>query len=353
MLTDPVEIALLRLVAQRVVVPLPTAADVVRWLTAVQGQDDAGAITSIALRTARRERAEVLAAYDSGEIVRSWPMRGTLHVVPAEDLGWMLQLMTPRVLAGAARRRAQLGLDAGVLTRAEELTRLALAGGQALRRSELMSVWEHAGLAPAGGRGYHLLANLCQRGVLCYGPTAGGEQLIVLLGEWVPRPRRLDREAALAELALRYFRSHGPATVKDLMRWSGLVAADVRAGIALSRDRLDSVTDGDQQYFLDPATPELLAAHRAEATGVVLLPGFDEVILGYADRTPNLAAEHADRIVPGGNGVFRSTVLSGGQVVGTWRHSGRPSARRIDTTPFTTFDADLVVAVGQAYEQLP
>src|SRR3954465_10593389 len=126
-MTTPHEVALLRLVAQRIAgPPWPTAAETVRWLTAVQAQDYPGALTSVALRTEGATRTGVEAALDAGEVVRSWPMRSTLHLVAAEDLGWLLELCGPRVLAGAAKRRGGLGLTEADTERARELAVAAL-----------------------------------------------------------------------------------------------------------------------------------------------------------------------------------------------------------------------------------
>lgn len=345
------EVALLRLVAQRVAGPrLPGPAAAVEHLLAVQAQDLPGAMTSIALRTADPSRAAVVAAFDDGAIVRSWPMRGTLHAVPAVDLGWMVALMSERPRAAAARRRQQLGLDDEVLRRAEELALSALRadGVRGLSRAELLAVWGAEGLPTDAGRGYHLLAHLAQTGVLCLGPFRDDEQLFVPLAEWVPEPRRPEREAALAELALRYFRGHGPATVKDLMRWASLPARDVRAGLALVADRLDTLDVDGVTHHLDPDLPDLLAAHRDEARAVHLLPGFDEVVLGYADRSATVPDHHADRIVPGGNGVFRPVVVVDGVAVATWRAVGRGAARRVETSAFGEDDAALDPAVADA-----
>lgn len=348
------EIALLRLVAQRLAGPgHASAAEAVRWLTAAQAQDPAGAITSMALRIAGGSRAAVEAAYDAGEVVKSWPMRGTLHLVAAEDLPWILGLCAPRVIAKSAARHAELDLDDRVVRRAEDLTREALGAGRSARRDELLAVWEKANVAAAGPRGYHILRHLAMAGVVCFGPVSGGEQAIVLVDEWVPRPRRPERDEALGELALRYFRSHGPATVKDYTRWTGLTAADVKAGLAIARPHLATIRAGDVEYLMDPATPDLLAAHRAEARRVLLLPGFDEYMLGYADRSAALPAEHAGRIVPGGNGVFQPTVVSGGQVVGTWRLTGKPGRREVAAVPFTSFTKSVASAIPKRYAAGP
>ncbi|MFC0532786.1 winged helix DNA-binding domain-containing protein [Phytohabitans kaempferiae] len=348
------EIALLRLAAQRLAGPgHASAAEAVRWLTAAQAQDHGGAVTSVALRTTGGTRAEVEAAFAAAEVVKSWPLRGTLHLVAAEDLPWILALAAPRVIARSAARHTELALDEKTIGYAHELTREALAGGRSARRDELIAGWEKAGVGTSGQRGYHILRHLAMTGVLCFGPLSGGEQLLVLVDEWVPHPRRPEREEALGELALRYFRGHGPATVKDYTRWAGLTAAEVKAGIAAARPRLEAIEADGVAHLMDPTTPELLAANRKEAREVLLLPGFDEYMLGYADRTAALPAAYASRIVPGGNGVFQPTVVSGGQVVGTWRAVGRAGRRAVEATPFAAFGRAAEAAIPKRYAEGP
>ncbi|GAA4288680.1 winged helix DNA-binding domain-containing protein [Georgenia daeguensis] len=343
------DVALLRLVAQRVAgPPSPTATETVRHLCAMQAQDLPAALAAVTLRTSGDDDAGIVGALERGEVVRSWPMRGTLHLVPAEDLRWMLDLTTERLITGAARRRRQLGIDDPMLDRALELAVDALTGGRSLSRGELMGLWEDADLLGVAQRGYHLLWNLAQRGFLCLGPYVDGEQRIVLLEEWVPAPRRLGREEALGEWALRYFRGHGPATLRDFVWWTKLTVADARAGLALARPHLASIDVDGTEHLLDPATPDLLAEHRADARGVYLLPAFDEIILGYQDRSPTLPPEHAERIVPGGNGMFRPVVVAAGRAVGTWRRAGSGAARRIEAEPFTAFTPAVETAVENA-----
>jgi hypothetical protein len=350
----PREIGLLRLVAQRVAGPgLDGPTQAVRWLTALQAQDFPGALISVALRTMSRDRQAVKAALDAGEVVRSWPMRGTLHLVAAEDLVWMLRLLTPRVISGAAKRRANLGLDMDVLERARAVAVEALAGGGQLRRDGLMTAWQRSGVDTTGQRGYHMLWHAAQAGTVCLGPVHDGEQAIVLVDEWIAHQRLPDRDEALGELAERYFRGHGPATVRDFTRWTGLTAADARTGLATARMRLASFEVDGVEYLMDPATPDLLQEHREDARGLFLLPGFDEIILGYADRSATVALEHAGRIVPGGNGVFRPTVIGGGQAIGTWRHTGRGARRTITAEPFEAFPAQVGQLIDEAYAALP
>jgi hypothetical protein len=348
------EVGLLRLVAQGLAGPrAATPAEAVRRLLAAQGQDFPGAVTSVALRTAARARDAVTAALDRGEVVRSWPMRGTLHLTAAEDLPWMLDLLGTRALAGAAKRRDHLGISDDEAARTCDAVVAALSGGRRLSRAELLAAIEQAGVAVTGQRGYHLLWFAAQTGASCLGPTADGEQLFVLLADWVPTPRRLEREEALGELATRFFTGHGPATVHDLARWSGLPVSDARAGLAVARPRLESLAVEGTEHFLDPTTPERLAACRDEARRTLLLPGFDEFVLGYGDRGAVLEPEFAERIVPGKNGMFLSTVLVDGRVVGTWRYEGRGARRAAVGTPFRPEDAELLTAVPELAAALP
>lgn len=355
-LTDavtPHDIALLRLVAQRLVgPPLGSPRDAVGHLAAVQAQDEAGALVSVALRCAG-SRDDVRAAFDAGDLARTWPMRGTLHTVVADDLPWMVELMTPRPRAAAAKRRPQLGLGEDDVVRARGLAEAALAG-TALTRAELLAVWDEAGLAPSGGRGYHLIAELAQRGVLCLGPYRGSDQAFVLVADHVRRPRRLDREEALAEVALRFFRGHGPATVADLVRWTFLTATDARAGLAAVRDRLASVTVDGTEHLLAPETLAAYPGLRDAAREVLLLPGFDEIVLGYADRSMTVAPAFADRVVPGGNGVFRPTMIADGRAVGVWRTAGSGRNRRFEADPFEPpLPAEVLAAAERRWAALP
>ncbi len=353
-MTAPSEIGLLRLVAQRLAGPrLPSAAEAVRWLTAVQSQDLSGALTSVALRTEPRSRAEVEAALDAGTVVRSWPMRGTLHLTAADDLSWMLEALNARLLSARSARWAQLELTDAIAAHAAEVVVEALSGSRRAGRKQLLATMAESGIDISGQRGPHLLGFLSQTGTLCLGPRSDGEQQFVLLAEWVAEPRRLDREAALAELALRFFRSHGPATVKDLVRWAGIRVTEARAALAAVRHELVSVDVEGTEQVMDPATPDLLADFRTEAGGTFLLPGFDEFVLGYGDRSAVLEPEHSDRIVPGGNGMFRSTVVHRGRIVGTWGFSGRGANRTVVATPFTAWPKGVEGRIPELAAALP
>jgi hypothetical protein len=313
----------MRLRAQQIE-PVPRAgagvADTVRRLLALQAQDFAQALWAIGVRTPGAVRSDVLAALESGEVVRSLPMRGTLHFVPAEDLGWMLSLTAERSLQAATTRQRTLGLDRETLDRSYDIAAEALAGGHSLDRAGFMNLLESNGVSPEGQRGYHVIFYLTQKRLICWGPPSGTQQALVLVDEWIRAPRELDREEALREFALRYFRGHGPATLEDFAWWTKLTLKDARAGIAAAGGELTELALDDVSYLI--GTEE--AAASASTSGAMhALPGFDEYLLGYRDRTLPLAAEHSNRIVPGGNGIFLPVIVARGRVVGTWRRAAR------------------------------
>jgi hypothetical protein len=295
-----------------------TVAGVVEWFGAMQAQDMASGLWSLGARLPGRTAADVNAALERREAIRTWPMRGTVHLVPPADARWMLELMGVRALAGAAARRETIGLSEQTAERGVEVLAAALAGGGRLSRAQCRAALTEAGVDVSGQQGYHMLWYASQKGVTAIGPHIGKEQTFVLLDEWAPDPRRPSREEALGLIALRFFRSHGPATVPDLVRWTGLTVKDCRAGVAAAGDALAPVRVDGADMLVDAA---LVDAQIPEPAGWLALPGFDEYMLGYKDRSMMLDDAHKDSIVPGGNGVFQATLVRCGRVVGTWKRT--------------------------------
>jgi Winged helix DNA-binding domain len=297
-----------------------TPAEIVTWFGAMQAQDLGSGEWSFGVRIPGCSRAEIDIATQNREIVRTWPMRGTVHFVPPVDAKWMLELTGVRALAGAAKRREYLGLTEDIVDGAVEVIEGALRGGKRMARSELVTLLVDKGLHTRTEHGYHLLWYASQVGVTCIGPQDGNEQTFVLLDEWVPEPRRLSRDEALAELALRYFRSHGPTTRQDFAGWTGLPASDAKLSIELASDALVSVDVEGTPHVLTASlrdkAEEVIASTASE---VLLLPGFDEYMLGFKDRTLMVSKADMATVIPGGNGVFMSTIVVAGRVAGTWR----------------------------------
>jgi hypothetical protein len=343
------EIAGGRLVNQRIArPPHATPKELLAWLGAMQAQDFLGALWAIGLRLPGGTEADVRQAIVRRELLRTWPMRGTLHFVPAVDARWMLELMTPRILARAARRHQELELDAAVFARCRKLLGRVLAGPQPMPRDQIQAMLGRAGIAATGARGYHLFWRLAQEGFLCFGPHLGKQPTFVLLEEWVPRPRRLAREEALAELARRFFISRGPATLADFVWWSGLKLADARAGLALVAPHLVSLNSGGQAHYLSSAS----APVNGPRPPVFLLPSFDEYLLGYTRRDAVLEPRRVPKIIPGHNGMFKPILVVDGQVTGTWTRvvTKKSVSVTLDTfRPLTKAETQACAAAAEAY----
>jgi hypothetical protein len=310
-------------------------AEAVAWLGAVQAQDFASAKWTIGLRVAGATEADIDRAIAERAIIRTWPMRGTLHFVAAQDVHWMRQLLTPRILAASRRRHEELELTGAVMARCAKIFAKALGGGRHLTREALAALLEKAGISASGSRNYYIFWRLAQEGLICFGIHEGKQPTFTLLEEWAPTGKARDREEALTELARRYFISHGPATAQDFAAWSGLVAAEVKLGIELAAKELRQEKIDGKIYIMaaDGKAPS------PSSRGLWLLPGFDEFMLGYRDRSPSLEAKHATKIVPGSNGVFVGTVVEGGRVVGTWKREIVRGDVVVDCRAFEKFSA--------------
>jgi hypothetical protein len=343
------ELALLRLVAQGLAGPrLETAPAVAQRLLCLQGQDYWSAVASVAVRSGQTLE-QVRAGFDDGSIVRAWPLRGTLHLLAATDLGWLRALLAPRQLAGAARHEQRLGLDAGLIADATAGAAELLATAGPRSRAELNQHWTELGLDTSGERSYHLIWHLAHAGTLVLGPTRDGQQLFALSEAWLPASEPLERPAALERLARRYFGGHGPATADDLKRWANLTVADTRAAIAAARPRLATITVDETEYLLAPDTEELLAGCRREAQATLIaLPHFDELLLGYRDRDPTLTPAAAERVFASRNGVPACTVLHRGRVVATWKRPAKGSDAAVDVEAVGAVPAAVMARAKQA-----
>lgn len=339
-----------RLRSHRLTAPAPTVADAARHMLAVQSQDFRGGRWALGVRTRGAPTVrDVDAAFDRGEIVRSWTMRGTIHIVPARDLGWMLAITGERQFRGLASAHRREGLDGDDFARAERIARAALRGGGRLTRDELLGVLTSGGVETAGQRGYHLLVALSVRGVVCQGPVArredgtAREQHIVLAEEWV-------RDAATpadphAELFARYIVGHGPAGVSDFAWWSGLPLGAARRAAEAAAAGLAVTGDGDDARYTAPPGPR----RSPRAPGVIALPPFDEYYLSYADRSVVCAPELLDRVGPSKNGMVAAVLVAGGQVVGRWTHAVALARGVPELFRPAVADADEVAAALERY----
>lgn len=356
---DP-QLARTRLVAQGLITRehhSPAAA--VAALCAMQGQDLAGVIASAALRTRAGDARAVLDDLSTGALVRGYPMRGTVFLMAADDLLWMSELCAAPALRASANRRHHLGLDEARVERARELAVEALsATPEGLPRAEFLAVWEADGQPTSGGVGYHLLGYLIGEGTLCHGAWNGTDQNIALARSWVPPGSDLDgrfngdRIAATAEMLLRYLGGHGPATIRDFAWWTKLPLRDIRAALPEVAPQLESDREAEPSFWRPGLLDEVREAGK-QASRPLLLPGFDEFILGYQDRTFAMTAEQHGLLVPGNNGVFRRSVVVDGVVKGFWRRTGKPGRRTLEIDAFTPVSAPCRSRLEKLFASFP
>lgn len=340
------DIAQWRLYSQHVAqADFATPEAVVEHLVAMQAQDYPGALWSIGLRTQHATFESIENAIRDRKIIRTWPMRGTLHFVTARDARWITKLCGPRKLRSTASRERALDLNEAVFQKASDIISATLSEGKIATRSSLLDTLEDAGISTKNQRGYHILWNLSQRGLLCFGPHQGKQPTFVLLDEWLPqRPNDPTGNDALGELARRYFTSHGPATIKDFAGWTGLTLSDSKKGIEVAGRTLAYTNMQGIDYWHAPSPPTITPDTS------FLLPGFDEFLLGYKDRSAALPPEYMQKIVPGSNGMFLPTIVMNGQVVGTWKKTVHKSQTTLHLSPFTQINTSLLEPARKRYE---
>ncbi|MEA5453540.1 winged helix DNA-binding domain-containing protein [Sinomonas sp. JGH33] len=299
----------------------------VRRMGALQSQDLASGLLAVGVRTRAGTASGVAAALASGAVVRTWTMRGTLFLVAAEDVRTFVGLAADRVMRSAATRHRGLGIAEEDVAVVRKVAEDRLAGDRGLTRAELFEAFDAAGQPTAGQRGIHLLSILSHQMVLVQGPLRGRQQEFRLADEWLPRGEGLAGDDAVEHLARRYLASHGPACERDFAWWLGQPLGVVRGPFRAAAADGASLEFEGRELFCAPEVAALLGTRRG-ARAVLALPGFDELILGYQDRSVAVPDAYLERVIPGINGVFKATVSVGGRTVGTWVKGGTPSAPR-------------------------
>ncbi|MCR2813685.1 MULTISPECIES: winged helix DNA-binding domain-containing protein [Microbacterium] len=346
-----------RLRSQRLSAPAATVAEAASHMLAVQAQEFWGGRWALAARTRGSPTlSDVDAAFDRGDLVRAWTMRGTIHIVPARDLAWVLSLTGARQRQQAAGVHRAEGIDDAESLRAERAVRAALRGGGRLTRAELFAALEAAGVSTARQRGYHLLVMLSTRLVVCQGPVvprADGptrEQSFVLVDEWAGEQ---DTPAdPLAAFFTRFVTGHGPAGARDFAWWSGLPLGVARAAAEAAADEVEPVggAGGGARFVRRGPAPRRIGT----APPVLALSPFEEPYLPYADRAVMCPAPFLPEVGPSKNGMVRPILVADGEVCGVWSHSraaGRhavaPEARLFGAPAATPPSADVAAALAR------
>ena len=310
----PADVLHARLRSHRLSAPAKSVVDAADHMLAVQSQDFVAGRWALGVRT-RGEPTQraVDAAFGQGALVRAWAMRGTLHIVPARDLSWVLSVTAPRQRQQAAGRHRDLGIDDRVVDAARGALRPALADG-GCTRAEAFDLLRGVGIDPSAQRGIHLLFTLTINGEICQGPIdeQSGQQRFVATESWIRDAAQPDDP--LAELFVRYIEGHGPAGVRDFAWWSGLTLGVAREAVERARDRLREI---EADVFCAVRSPRRSVSEDT----AFALPAFDEYYISYADRSATCDPEHAAIVGPGKNGMVYPMVLGQARVVGTWSHA--------------------------------
>ncbi|MDQ6846269.1 MAG: winged helix DNA-binding domain-containing protein [Candidatus Dormibacteraeota bacterium] len=337
-----------RLRSQHLLVPAPAAAaDVVLHLGAVQSQDYPAARWAVAQRTPNLSGADVDDALTNRSILRTHVLRPTWHLVAPQDIRWMLALTAPRVKALMAYGYRRSGVDDAMLAKSNHVVTAALRGGP-LTRIELGDALRGEGIEPrVDNRLAHLMIGAELDGIVCNGPLRGKQHTYALLDEVVPPAAAKDRAVALAELAARYYTSHGPATIKDFAWWSGLSTADASTGTNTAQPRLERTDLAGRTYWFAPT------AHTT--SGAVptahLLPDFDEYTVAYADRTHLIDAADLHHMPSRMDVISNNVLVVNGRVVGSWARAVEKATVRVTVTPFQRLTKRGQTALASAAER--
>jgi hypothetical protein len=349
----PEKIVQQRLLNQRLLASsFQRAAEAVRWLGAVQAQDYAGAKWALGLRVQPTagafSDAAVEAEFDAGAILRTHLLRPTWHFVTPADIRWLLALTAPRVHIANAPYYRKVGLDDALARRINDVFAGALRGGVYLTRDELRGVLAAAGISTAGelSMNYFLMRAELD-GVICSGPRRGRQFTYALLAERVPPAPPMAREEALAELARRFFQSHGPATVHDLARWASLTLAEANSGLAAVNTQLQFDAEGGKTYWFVP--PQ--ASADTSKPLAHLLSIYDEYVIGYKEWNAVIDAANAAQLQAMGNNLTAVVILNG-RIIGTWKRTLGKRQATVTTnlfTPPSAVEREAIAAAAARY----
>jgi hypothetical protein len=319
---------------------------VVAWLGVVQAQDYAAAKWAVSQRAKGITDSVMDQALADGTILRTHILRPTWHFVTPQDIHWMLKLSAPRILALSATYFRKLELDTAIFKRSNTVLTKALQGGKQLTRAELTSALKKNGIASDDLlRFTYLIVHAELHGILCSGGRRGKQFTYALLDERVSKSRSLEKDEALAELAKRYFTSHGPATLKDYTWWSGLTATDAKNGLEMIKSTLAYEVLDDKTYWFSrsPVKEKGSVAH--------LLPNYDEYTVGYTDRSAIYDTRHNVKLDARGNFLFNNVILINGQVVGTWKRTINKNSVILELNPFFVLSKPEKQAIESAGEK--
>jgi hypothetical protein len=310
-----------------------TPKEIAMWMGALQAQDYAMSKWAFGVRILNSTESLIDDAVNSGDIIRMHLLRPTWHFVSSDDVYWILNLTAPRVKAAINFRDRQLGLSELIFKKSNSIIEKSLLKWNHLTRKELISELVKEKIDVGENRASHLLVRAETEGIICSGKQKGNEPTYALLNERVPLKDVKSRDESLEELALRYFRSHGPATLKDFIWWSGLSSGDAKKALEMNKSRFVSELIEDQTYWFYE-TQQITGNTK---NNLYLLPAYDEFLIGYSDRRASLPAGNHRKTVSS-NGIFYPAIMKNGRIVGTWKRNIKKERLLIETSLFEPGD---------------
>ena len=342
-MVDDRDIARWRLRTQRLVAPhAHSAAEVVGGLLAVQAENASQAGWAVACRTDKADPDDLAALLDSGQVLRTHVLRPTWHFVSAEDILWLLELTAPRNQPVMSKQLEAEGYDDTAMARMTDAVLQALTDLGPLTRSGMSDALRERGHELTGFQLMLLLGHIEFAALICSGPPLDGEHTYALLPDRVPKPRRLERDEALAELALRYFTGHGPATERDLAYWATLTITDARKGLAQVREQLESFEHDGRTFWHAPGQAPPKSDQHPTGHLVQIL---DEMYRGYQDSRWVLDAE---RHVPRVRETAIGMALVDGQLVAGMKRTLSARAVTFELTPHRALATSERTAIEKA-----
>ncbi|SFL12461.1 Winged helix DNA-binding domain-containing protein [Halogranum rubrum] len=321
--------------------------DAAEALCGVQAQETRSAMLSVRARTAGLVASDVEASlHEERTIVRTWSMRGTLHLVARDDLSWLLSLFGPHFAPRGPepKQLAEVGFDEAELERTMDAIRRVLDDEGPLTRDELAARLRESGVDvdPTSRTPNFLIRQAALRGVLCEVAPKAGDIAYDVVAEWVSSPAPPDRDVALATLARRYLSAYQPTTLDDFAYWSGLPKRDVRAGWESIADERSDVTFGERTLSMRTADVPDTDPTQSKTT-VRFLPGYDTYLLGYRPENRPVPTAFHTQVWPGA-GIIRPTVVVDGAVVATWTLD-KSASPVVGVRPFEPLDDAIVVGL--------
>jgi hypothetical protein len=291
-----------------------SAKDLVSWLGALQAQDYNMVKWALGVRLENSTENIINNEIDAGNIIRTHLLRPTWHIVSSDDINWMLELTAPQISSILKLREKRLGLTETIIKKCRLIFEKSLRDGNHKTREELIPELLNANIRVDDNRASHIFLRAEIDGLLCSGRQKGGKPTCAILSEWVPVKKHIYRDEALKELALRYFSSRGPATIRDFSWWSGLTLTKSRLAMEFNKPNMVSDTIENITYwFIDSPNPE-----KAVKNDLHLLPAYDEFLISYHDRSAQLLSVYNKKAISN-NGIFYPTILMEGQITGTWK----------------------------------